>query len=747
MTEKLTLSPFESEIRSLIATSEPQIEFIQQLSSKITSQASTRNTKYRTAFFHKPAFIAFLIAILMMISTLFYFGPDVVYAAIYRLFGYIPGVGLVDQSAPIRVLKEPVSITRDGITISVNQAFLTAEKTDIRFGVSGVPLSAYPRSETTEGSCMEREYLLFPDSSHAEITSPIPGEVNHVTLVIPCIFTTLPNTVPTDWEIPIEFIPIPEDVTVMPVKELRPTQENNSITPSPSLESDSGTSQPEQSVLSVDKVIETDDSYILIGYILPDQIQNGWVQITGVPVIKDANGNKVDYTIPEDIQIPYGEENQIPWVLKFNATQITFPITIYFSGEVYTLVDSHASAKIEFDAGSNPQYGQEWDLNQDFMLAGYRLRLKTIRAGNDGYSFEFDTRLNAGAILTTPSVQIAGYEAIGGGGGSGGTSLAFEEIPKGKLELIFSDIFILSDKLSWKIQWQPESIRADWPTPTPPAASICVNENNFDKLSNPPFTLEGKVLVTELNPDINLVLSNLDGADKQVIGRNNRRGILSPDGSQIAYPGQDEIEIYNLVTGTTSRIKGTSGYDLHWSPDGSQLALENPTGKFGIFIFSLNGNLQKQISNLGYESIAGWSPDGTILYYAIPGPSGNGYLLKSYCLESGEMSEMFTLEDSSLKAPTPAISPDGKWIAYRSRDFSKIYIISIDGKQQHSILSLSANHFGISGVHWDQSGAWLGVSATEFDTQASLLYLIRPFDCTSYRINIINGELNGLIID
>ena len=69
--------------------------------------------------------------------------------------GYIPGVGLVEQDPSTRILKEPVSLTRDGITVSVNQAVITSTETRLDYGISGVPLSAYPKGEEVSG-CIEQ---------------------------------------------------------------------------------------------------------------------------------------------------------------------------------------------------------------------------------------------------------------------------------------------------------------------------------------------------------------------------------------------------------------------------------------------------------------------------------------------------------------------------------------------------------------------------------------------------------------
>ena len=75
-----------------------------------------------------------LIVILLALSLL----TGVVYA-IGKSLGYIPGVGIIDLSAPLRVLAEPVTVTREGITLTVTQAVLSADKTVVFVKVEGVP--------------------------------------------------------------------------------------------------------------------------------------------------------------------------------------------------------------------------------------------------------------------------------------------------------------------------------------------------------------------------------------------------------------------------------------------------------------------------------------------------------------------------------------------------------------------------------------------------------------------------------
>ena len=85
----------------------------------------------------KPALM--LLVVLLVVSLL----TGVAYA-IGRSLGYIPGFGLVEQGAPIRVLKAPVSVTRQGVTVAVKSAILTADRISIEYSITGVPPSAYP---------------------------------------------------------------------------------------------------------------------------------------------------------------------------------------------------------------------------------------------------------------------------------------------------------------------------------------------------------------------------------------------------------------------------------------------------------------------------------------------------------------------------------------------------------------------------------------------------------------------------
>jgi hypothetical protein len=675
--------------------------------------------------------------------------------AMKRLFGYIPEVGIVEQGAPLRMLAAPVSATRGGVTVSVNRAYLTAEKTMLDIGVSGVPLSAYPKGETVSG-CIEQEYLRLPDGTKLDVSAPVPSTVTEATFVMPCIFNTLPGSAPIDWELALRFISAPPDLTVLPVIEISPSvpAATKSAIETPEVKigsSATATSIPSTAHILVEKVIETEDGYILIGSVKPQVPEGSWIQVTGLATIRDANGKKVSYTYPEDVQVADANMSQggFSWTLQIKGAGVSFPLTIGFSGVVVSQVDPQASAPVAFDAGPDPQPNQVWALNQDVQLAGNTVQLVSVMADVDGYSFH----IVPGPHLSGVSVQIDGYQAIGGGGGGGGakgapfnTSLIYAELPKGQLTILLSNPLSTSDTQTWQGQWGPEAPFPDWPTPSVASYPVCLNPDSISQLKQLPDGLDGRVLLTELNPALNLVLAGMDGSQRRVLALGGSRGAMTQDGSRLAYSGNDGITILDLANGKASVLNGIQGRDLRWSPDSSKIAYVTAGDTYGLFVTGSDGKNPVQLSNLGYEAIAGWSPDGRQLYYAIPGSSNNGFLLRSVDLITGKTSDLFVLENSSRKAPMPVISPDGQWVAYRGADNSSLYLIHPDGTEAHKLIENPSPGYAVSGIAWGPGSGMLGVSLITPEDQDGEVILIQPSGCEAYQLPSLHGELDGVLI-
>ncbi len=744
MNPRIPKSPhIEEEIRSAMAVPEPDAAFLASLRKQVVRPWSARPVAHRFLL-TRPAWAIAGLVLAALVTAFLVIGPQQVVTAMGRLFGYIPGYGIVDLSSPIRVLAEPVSVTRDGVTVSVNKGTLTADKTALDFTVTGVPLSAYPKGEAVTG-CIETEYLRLPDGTQQDPNAPIPANVNDATFVMPCIFNTLPGSVPTDWELPLHFVPAPPDLTVMPVIEVTSSQVAAASTATPPQVGQTGTPlATQQTVITVDKVIETNDGYILVGWFRPSLPGGAWLNQTDTQ-IRDVDGKKIDVTSPADIDLSYSgpptSENDTQFAIQFKAAGVAFPLTISFSGEVYSPVDPQATAEVTFDAGPNPQEGQIWTLNQEVQLGGHTVKLVSITAVTAGYSFQFEN----GPNIAGPDVQIDGYQAIGAGGGSGDTSLVFAQVPTGKLTIVLSNLFVATGTQSWETQWQPASPRTDWPTPTTQPASVCLTADTLSQLNPPPASLTGKVLFEELTSDgqdWNLVLANLDGSQKQLVAPKAVWGALSPDGTQAVYSGPDGTMLLDLASGKATQLMTGSGYDFHWSPDGTRVALVNPG--VGVFVAKIDGSNQHQLSNLGYESIAGWSPDGKQVYFAVPGSTGNGFLLKAADVATGSVKDLFVLKDSSLKAPMPSVSPDGKWIAYRGSDNASLYVMSMDSSQPRLVLDKPADAIG--GLAWSQDSVWLVLSLMTPEVPNGQIMLVKPDGCQVYLVPGLVGNPDGLVM-
>jgi len=222
--------------------------------------------------------------LVMVIAILAFLVLSGVAYAIGKVMGYIPGIGMIDQSTQLRVLAEPISVTRDGITLTVEQVVLSADKTVLVYKIEGIPEDAYAPWEentsnsysvvvTTEGtpesrpvptevtpefsSCVPDVYFLLPDGStlhmhtgegtgwmtgfeNRSVYGPLPAGVNEVTLIMPCVEGALVGRLPENWEVPLRFESAPSDMIVLPVVEVT-----------------ASTSHASQSAMKLEQVIET----------------------------------------------------------------------------------------------------------------------------------------------------------------------------------------------------------------------------------------------------------------------------------------------------------------------------------------------------------------------------------------------------------------------------------------------------------------------------------------------------------
>src|SRR5580692_9113366 len=250
----------------------------------------------------------------------------------------------------------------------------------------------------------------------------------------------------------------------------------------------------------------------------------------------------------------------------------------------------------------------------------------------------------------------------------------------------------------------------------------------------------------------NLWIVNADGTDHRPLTTGNHNDASprwSPDSARLAYlsdtDGKQQIYVRWMDSGQTARVTNLdqSPDAIEWSPDGKMLSFSSlvlgkgphladlpspPAGakwaepataydrlvyRFNgagylkpgfmqIFVVSAEGGAPRQISNGNFPNggneygatRATWTPDGKFLLV-----SANRHPESDHENFDTEIYE-FSVADGSLRALTnrkgpdnsPAVSPDGKWIAYTGFDdryqghqTTKLYLMNRDGTGSHSL--------------------------------------------------------------
>ena len=269
----------------------PNEAFVLQLEREL-KQSHNRVTSKHRPFIFKPAWAAAMILLLIAATALAGFGPEKVFAQIQKLLGYIPGVGLVERTQLIRILKEPVSLTRDEMTVMVSDAVLTAEKTVVDYHIFNIKSQA-EQNDPAESLCQQAPYLLLPDGRQLDFSGgqfgPIPPEFDTASFVLPCLAK---GEAPGDWAIALTFVPAPDDYKIHEAIMLQPLPETTIVSDS---EPEPEASAETEFVFT--QVITTHDSYILYGVIQPITPNDTAIQIASVPVIRDADDTLISYSV------------------------------------------------------------------------------------------------------------------------------------------------------------------------------------------------------------------------------------------------------------------------------------------------------------------------------------------------------------------------------------------------------------------------------------------------------------------
>ena len=413
------------------------------------------------------------LAVLVLVTLIVLSTQPTVVTALKRLFGYVPNVGIIDQSTPVRMLTEPMTVTREGFTVIVEQAVLNDEKSIVVYSYILPPDYVHPEHIV---STTREPFLTLLDGTRLDILrarhvassdcpqcylrylmefDAIPADISEATLEIPDLVAIPDNTAPQDWKIQLKFKPA-DPADIAPVIE-------QIVTPIPTTAS---TDAPTQSVNTygitntLDKFVAVPDGYILYGNTSwTDPIIRPYGVSSELAGIKDANGMDILFDYADAGMNSEPGELRVYWAFKV-GTDFTAPLTLNF---VMLASLSADGGSFTFDPGPNPQLGQKWDINQDVTVNSEVIHvLSAEQAGIEPGFFLFT--MQSDSNITHASVIDLDHPPLGGGGGGGGIPSAgapFSSgfgyqvpIPQGPLTLTFTDVQLLIPG-DWTLSWSP----------------------------------------------------------------------------------------------------------------------------------------------------------------------------------------------------------------------------------------------------------------------------------------------------
>jgi hypothetical protein len=412
-----------------------------------------------------------------------------------KSMGYFPGVGLVDLSAPVRILKEPVRVQHGGVIIVVDKVIADATRTVVQYHFDGWPFGPgddFPipvlrlengKELTSNGNGGVEGLGWGSDNGRINAGSsfpPLPADSQKAVLVFNNIDPKNKFGPTFNLEIPFSLIPAPKNF-ITPGVEIGVTARESgpsfgttpNPTPGTTIEYPTGgpptpTRVPNGTGLYLDRVIEYEDSYILVGNFtdagdLPGQFLGvGKNDCCNDPVIfLDAKGDRIPAWPRDDIRSAFQWNNSFQWAYEIEKP-IIFPLTIRVD---VMEVQTDASATFQFDTGANPQIGQKWKINQHVILLGFEYVIEEVTMTKAGYSITITH------LPSEISVDL-GVHILGGDDDEGWSTSDISysnkqianvdyksgHIPTGKLtvELFSSDIVLVPGP--WTLVWSPPEL-------------------------------------------------------------------------------------------------------------------------------------------------------------------------------------------------------------------------------------------------------------------------------------------------
>jgi hypothetical protein len=516
MTEFNPTPEFEEQVRRAVAVPDANPEFINKLQTELARRPVRVRPQhnFRLAW----AFAIAFAAIVLIAAT-----PAAV-NALKKLLGYVPNVGLVENTGHLRMLAEPVSMTRDGVTLTISSVFVYEDHVELIYDIQGIsaenngwdPVNtdenpklfcgglAPGDSPTKEGNAtlrlpdgtlLERDGTgKYPQDQFAMkpvYEANVPAGVTEMTLILDCIPEARRGAVPENWEVPFTLVRVPEGTVVgNPVIDVNATSEPVATA------TISSTAAPSsfQVTFTLERVAQTETG--LIFYLRMNIANPPTDLVTVFPrdvYVVDSHGHKIQLMN----NTMYSDDPATVWEYTSTEKPADGPLTLVVADAV-ARYSSPSGTSFSFDAGENPAPGQTWEFHQELEIAGYKFDLESIRAitfddikdnpeiwdprglpdypeGSQGFDhgYQFTYRidpslgiLGVGTEIQSDQCGLADVRPMAPTVVIYYNQLCREGYPKGKVHVNISGLSILMKNIG-QVVWSPESASV-------PAASAVV---------------------------------------------------------------------------------------------------------------------------------------------------------------------------------------------------------------------------------------------------------------------------------
>jgi hypothetical protein len=453
----------DEKLRGAIDCPAPDDVFVKQLRVRLDRKAKAMQEVAQPSWLRRRRGWAFALGIIVILLTALTVSvPSVATAMERAIRGYMAGIGLIEVDPGLRILSEPVTLTREGFTIEVDRALLYDDQTVIHYRAENT--GAYPFAEPGTGAdvCLDYAHLRLPDGTVLQpqpmgggktvgtgydfttsFSDPIPLEVTQATLVIPCLLDSSRGAAPEQWELTLGFVAAPPDMDLAPVQDAADSQRVQ----------DQGIS------MNLESVVSEGGDYVFDFHLTWERRTESSPQLYPTSIYAtDAVGNSTP--LIDDLGRPSMPQNTSQsFLFRTEGEVAPGPLTLTVDAIRATWYPKDAS--FVFDPGDDPQPDQVWTLNEAIRVGGYTWTVTSARMvvqeGREGFEFTMEPEEREADM----SVQLLDrdHPGIPGAGEQKGASLSstftYEgEIPVGPITVAASRVDV-SIPGHWQVDWTP----------------------------------------------------------------------------------------------------------------------------------------------------------------------------------------------------------------------------------------------------------------------------------------------------